>query len=73
MRNGTRRRLCVLSTATALMLAALLASAAAALANAPIPPIAGLTSPTHPDPAKWYANSHPSFFWQPAIGAAAYS
>jgi hypothetical protein len=38
-----------------------------------LPAVAGLSSSTHPDPARWYASSYPAFFWRPAIGAAGYS
>ena len=47
-------------------------AAATAVLAAP-PPISGLASQTHPDPAKWYSNPYPAFHWQPALGAIGYS
>ena len=39
----------------------------------PEPPITGLATPTHPDPARWYSCAYPAFYWQAAIAAAGYS
>ena len=38
-------------------------------AEAPVIDITNLTSPTHPDPAKWYSNPMPQFAWDTTLGA----
>jgi len=55
---------------TAALAAVALFASATALAEAPLPPITGLASSSHPDPAKWYSNSYPAFHWLPAVSAA---
>jgi hypothetical protein len=64
-----------LAVLTGLVALALLPAGFAARAGADpvLPPVTGLHSPSHPQPAQWYANRHVSFAWTPLVGVAGYS